>query len=126
MIKRATKHKVYRGRRTEDLVTNDLAMMERLSWARHFARSYHGDVHMDKDYMYLAVEKYDTNLSTYFANGQPKHYNISMFEIRRQLLDALTTLETENIIHGDLRLENIYLHKLRGNIADPMLNSQLH
>lgn len=113
LVKRATKGEVYKGHRTEDLVQNDLAMMERLSWARHVARVYHGEVKVNNKYMFLVVEKYHMSLNTFLAI-KPKDMHIDTFTIGCQFMDFLQTMEAENIVHGDLRLENFYFHKLRG------------
>lgn len=69
-------------------------------------------VNHDCSYFYI-IEKYHTDLYKYFNILESKNKIVSfskILEISTFLLNALTILKENSIIHGDLKLENIVLN----------------
>jgi hypothetical protein len=69
-------------------------------------------VNHDCSYFYI-IEKYHTDLYKYFNILESKNKILSftkILEISKFLLNALTILKENSIIHGDLKLENIVLN----------------
>lgn len=121
LMKIARKNLISNERSHEHLVQIDIDVMQQLSDNPAFASIFHVQ-HTDTHVM-LVVPEYHETLLEYIRTmrSRPVDELVDVTRLVKKLWKAVAYLHQQRLVHRDLRLKNIYLHRYNNGCKLPLL-----
>lgn len=114
LIKVARKDTITNGRTHDYIVQNDIDIMQTMAEEHAFLMFFH--VQITATHVMLVVPRFSESLQEYVRTmgNRPTDKIVDVVKLVRKLWKALTYLHDQFIVHRDLRLKNVFLHRFDG------------
>lgn len=111
------------GRSHRYLVRNDVRRMEEFAVHPNFAKIITHEI-TGRHWM-LIVQRYSETLQTYVTTigGRPAADQIDYGMCFKQLLQGLSFIHSRLLVHRDIRMKNLFIHRFNGKISENIIFS---